>query len=79
MSLTITCTWSDFKQMGKEFLDLLPSSNEEQAEAGYKAIGLAYIGMDGTDMELHQAAMLLRILGRKKMEHDVHLAMKGGA
>lgn len=69
--LTVACTWEEFKRMGKEFLDLLPCSTEDQAEAGYKALGLAYIGLDGTDMEVHQAAMLLRILGRKKIEHDV--------
>jgi hypothetical protein len=73
MSLTIQCKWDEFKRMGKEFLDLLPSANLDEVENGYKALGLAYIGMGGSKSELFQSEILFKILTKKKIEHELGL------
>ena len=70
---TITCNFQEFKQMCKEFLDLLPTSDIEQADNGFKALGIAYFGMTGNDLEVNQAATLLQIIGKKKIEHEIGL------
>jgi hypothetical protein len=42
---TITCTLEQFKKMTAEFLQTLPSSDEDQIDNGLKCLGLAFLGM----------------------------------
>lgn len=67
------CDWQGFKAKAKEFLDLLPGASGEQAEAGYKAISISYLHMEGSDLELHQARLLLGIANRKMIEEETAL------
>lgn len=65
--------WKGFNKMAKEFLDLFPTSTAEEAENGFKAIGLAYLHLDASEIELHQAEMVVRILSRKLFEREAAL------
>lgn len=64
------CDWLGFKAKVKEFLDLLPGASVEQAEGGYKAISISYLHMEGSDLELYQAKLLLDIANRKMIEEE---------
>lgn len=67
------CDWLGFKAKVKEFLDLLPGASTEQSEAGFKAISISYLHMEGSDLELYQASVLLGIANRKMIEEEASL------
>lgn len=65
MSPSITATLPEFKRMTKEFHDLLPGSTAEQAESGFKALGLAYLGLKlRDDVEEIEAPIVLKIASK---------------
>jgi len=71
----LACTWSEFQKRGKEFIDVLPSIEEmDELEGAWDAIAYGYLNLTGnTEQELHQAALLLQILGRKKLEKEIQI------
>lgn len=77
MSNELACSFEDFKRRGKEFIDMAPTATTiEELDQLWKMIALSYLNMDGRDDgERHQAAMLLRILAREMIRHEVRLGV----
>lgn len=64
------------KQLGKEFLDALPTATIEEADAGWQCFALAYIGaITLTEQEEYQSQILFRILAKKMLEFEVNYAL----
>ena len=61
------------KRLGKEFLDALPTATIEEADNGFKCFSLAYLNGNFTDLEQHQAAILLQIISRKFVQREIEL------
>lgn len=62
MEPSIAVTLPQFKRMTKEFHDLLPGSTAAQVENGFKAIGLAYLGLKlRNDVEEIEAPIVFKI------------------
>lgn len=70
---TIECNFAEFKKAAAEFFWSLPEVDVEQAQHGHKCLGIMYLGMEGTPLEDHQAALTLNLAGRKLMEKEVQL------
>lgn len=73
-------TWASFQRLGKDFLDALPTATADEAAAGWKCVGLAYLACtyDEKDplqvnAQQVQAPALMRILARKYMERQFEL------
>ena len=68
---SIATTWSGFKEMAAEFFRTISDANltQEEADNGFKCLGLAYLGMEGTELELHQASILLEIAANKMIQY----------
>ena len=73
-------TWASLQRLGKDFLDALATATQEEAAAGWKCIGLAYLACtyDETDplqvnAQQVQAPALMRLLARKYMERQFEL------
>lgn len=60
MSLTIKCTWEEFKQMAKEFHMSAPTLNQDELENAWKCLGLGYLGMSENMWE-NSAAILYQM------------------
>ena len=56
------------RQAGEFFRRLKDPATVDQIEAGMKALGVAYIHMEGDEMEIHQAAIVMDIATRKSTE-----------
>jgi hypothetical protein len=65
------CNFQEFKKRSKELVDALPELDEEQQKNGFKALGISYFNMDGTDSEIYQASIVLKIVGRKMLEQQL--------
>jgi len=63
----------EFDQSAKEFFDKLPSATEEEADAGFKCLVLLYVGMEGTERDVYESAMIIKIAARKMIERDFRL------
>lgn len=64
--------WKSLKQLGKELLDALPTANPNEAEAGFKCFALAFISANfSTSNEELQAHILMNIMSKKKIEHEI--------
>ena len=80
---TIKCTWDEFKKICKEYIDTSSTASYEELEAGWKCIGLAYLGLEATDalssnaIEV-QAPVLMRIMARHKLEAELKLDEREG-
>ena len=73
-------TWPTFQRLGKDFLDVLPTAGLEEAEAGWKCLGLAYLACAYDESDPRQvnardvqAPVLLKLLGAKFIERQVEL------
>lgn len=62
---SFTCTFEEFKQRSKELIDAAPTLDEDQKENGFKALGISYFNMEGTDGEVYQASIVLKIVARQ--------------
>lgn len=77
MTATIECDFEQFKRMAKEFHEALPTANNEQAEAGMKALGLAYLGckhaagLRGENERDIQAPIVLKIATQEYIKHQL--------
>lgn len=61
------------KRLGKEFLDALPTSNIDEADNGLKCFQLAYLNGNFSDVEQHQAELLLHIVSKQFIIHEAKL------
>lgn len=68
---TLSLTWPQLKEMASEFFRRLPDASEEEAEAGLKCLQLGYMGMQGSDLEHHQAGMLVQMASSKVAESEL--------
>lgn len=68
--MSLTVDFPEFKRLSKEFFDALPSANPEEADAGFKCLTLAYMGMTGSEIEVHQAQYVVKIAARQMMERE---------
>ena len=73
LGATIQVDFNGLKQLGKDFLDLLPTSNLEEADNGWKCFGIAFLECDLKPHEEVQARALFSILSRKMLEHEFRL------
>lgn len=64
-------SYDDFKRLGKEFLDALPTSTEEEAEAGFKCFTIAYLHGDFNETEQYQASIVVQIIGKKLLQKEM--------
>lgn len=60
------------KRLAKDFLDALPTATPDERDAGWKCFSLAYLQFDGSEIDRHQAAILLTLICRQ------HIAAGGG-
>lgn len=60
MSLTIECSWEEFKRMAKEFHMSAPTLNQDELENAWKCFGLGYLGMNECMWE-NSAAILYQM------------------
>tara|TARA_R110000851_G_scaffold41409_3_gene103963 strand:+ start:2037 stop:2279 length:243 start_codon:yes stop_codon:yes gene_type:complete len=72
---TLTCKgYIDFKEHAHEFLARLPDSSVDEADNGFKCLGLLYLGMETTRQnEIAAAAGLLEMCGEKVFRHELGL------
>lgn len=74
-------SWDAFTRLAKEFHKALPAAKtSEEVEAGFKCIGLAYLGLTTkpkNEIErisiLVQAPILLRMLAKDKLNRELEL------
>ena len=63
-----TCTYEEFKaQAGSYFrrLQESPAPTEAQIENGFKALGLAYLNLEGaTEIQKHEAVILIQLASK---------------
>lgn len=71
----LACTWPELKQRAKEFTDLAPTATTlEELDGLWSGIALGYLNLEGaTDNEQYQAVLLLQVLGREKLKHEIRL------
>lgn len=68
---TLTATRSEFDRAAKEFFDALPDSTREEADAGFKCLVLMYFGLDGTERDTYEAAIVVKIAARKILDYFI--------
>ncbi len=72
------CTIDELKQLGKEFLEILPTATTEEAENGFKCFTIAYLNsLLHNPREEIQAEALHHLLSRKLMEREIEIALTG--
>lgn len=71
----LACTWPELRQRGKEFCDFAPTAtSHEELDGLWSGFALGYLNLEkATPSEQHQAVLLLQILGREKIKHEVRL------
>jgi len=57
----IAMTWSGFQLMASEFFGKVPDLGVDEVEALYNELSTAYVRMEGTDLEIEQAAHALTL------------------
>lgn len=73
---TIEVSFEQFKKMGKELLDALPTATPEEIEGGWKCFSLAYLGLkDLTERQELEAPLVLSVVGRAKLNHEFGITM----
>lgn len=73
MSMTVECTWIEFKHMAKEFHFAAPTLNIEELDNAWKCLGLAFLGMKES-MWQSSAETLLRMETKTFIEREVELS-----
>ena len=76
MSEKIPMDWLALKKLGKEFLDALPTSDMDSADAGFKCFTIEFLSATLTEPEELQANILIKILSHKLLEHEVKLTAR---
>ena len=60
-------TYNEFKEMAHEFFTLAKTmSKRQQIEAGFKALGIAYLNLRCSTNEKWQAASILELASQKQ-------------
>jgi len=59
------CDFNEFKRRAAEFFRKLPGCSEDQREAGFRALALSYLYMNGNDNERHQSVIVMELACRK--------------
>lgn len=67
------CDFQTFKNRTKEFLDILPNCTRPEVENAWKALSLSYLHLKASDLDLHQAAIVLNIAVKQMCAfgHDI--------
>ena len=79
--MTLTPTWQEFRMMSKEFFIAAKSANEEELEAGFKCLGLAYLGIQFDEgpfkkMQVEiEAPTIIRLAGKAKLDRELELGI----
>jgi hypothetical protein len=69
MNEAFATDFAGFKTMAGDFFKKAAAGATcEQLNAGAKALGLAFVNMRGTELELHQAEIVLTLAHRKAEE-----------
>jgi len=78
MNNPLACTWNELRQRGKEFCDLAPSAtSQEELDGLWSGFAFGYLNLEGAnDREQYQAVLLMQILGREKLKHEIRLEGK---
>lgn len=64
------------KKMGEELLNALPTSTPNEVENGFKLFSIAYLNAKfDNDRDSLQASILMSIIGKKKIEHEITYGM----
>lgn len=76
---TFTCDLEGFKKIVADFCKAAPTADADQLEAGFKCMGLHYLGItptpeSGSATEI-LAVSALEYAGRRKSERDLELAL----
>lgn len=80
---TIEPTFEEFKKLAAEFGRAAPTADRDALEAGYKCIGLAYIGLQFSEhpvfsqTERVAAPIVLNICSRTKLAREFELDRAG--
>lgn len=69
--------WSNLKRLAKEFFEMLPTSTESQASAGFKCLALSYFGMHGSELEDYQARLMLQIAAKEMSKYKFNFNSYG--
>lgn len=78
---TFVCSLEGFKKIVVDFCSAAPTADAVQLEAGFKCVGLHYLGITpmpetGSREEI-MAVSILEYAGRRKADRDFELAMGG--
>jgi hypothetical protein len=68
----LSCTFEEFKQRSKEFIEAAPSLNLEELDNAWKCLGLSYLNMS-EPMWLNSAAIVLNMCSRVFLEREAEL------
>lgn len=77
MSATIQPNFDEYKQIAADFFRALKTTNDQdKIDAGLKCLGIAYLGMTGTENEKYQALIVYQLAHKEvnKKELEVILA-----
>lgn len=69
------CSFAEFKEQSGQFFKRLkanPSPTPNQVDNGFKAIGIAYLNMEGSEMEKHQARIVLDLATRASLDFEAN-------
>jgi hypothetical protein len=68
----LSCSWEEFKKMGKEFMDAAPTLNIDELDNAWKCFSLGYLNMNET-MWRSSACVLFNMAGKVfvKREHEL--------
>ena len=75
-------SWVEFTRLAKSFHLALPNTSSiEEIEAGFKCVGLAYLGLTTTRKDfieetaiLLQAPILIKMLANNKLNREIELS-----
>lgn len=55
------CTFNEFKARCKELIDAADTLDDEQFANGVKCLNISYLNVTGTDLDLYQASIALKL------------------
>lgn len=63
-------TYPEYKEIAAEFFRKLktPNRTKESIELGLKCLGIGYLNLKGSDIEIYQAQILLELANKKADE-----------
>lgn len=54
-------SYTEFKKQASSFFKHAKSCTQEQIDNGFKQLGISYLWLEGSDIEMHQADILINI------------------